>query len=108
MTYLHKHRAGSTSLGYTWDEDGQAVEVADEHVVLLLAIPDGGFRLAELVDLNTQPDPDVNPSGSAPATPDSPEQALPTDPGPESESAPSASVPAPVRRGRKTPRTTPE
>ena len=106
MAYLYKHRAGSTSLGYTWDEDGQAVDVDDEHVVLLLALPDGGFRLADVVASAAPPAPVLNPPGAEPSTPASPEQTPSTDPGPEPEQTPSA--PAPIRRGRKTSRPTSE
>jgi len=53
--HLRKHRAGSTSHGHVWDEDGQVIEVPDHHGAELLHIPDGGF---EAVDPATLPDPE--------------------------------------------------
>lgn len=44
---IRKAQAGSTSLGYTWPEDGAVVKVSPEDAVVLTGIPDGGFTVAD-------------------------------------------------------------
>jgi hypothetical protein len=42
--FLRKKTAGSTSLGHTWHNDGDVVEVPDEDGYVLLRIADAGFE----------------------------------------------------------------
>lgn len=51
---IRKRLAGSDSYGHVWAEDGAVVDVDYDQAMTLLAIPDGGFTVAE-----DQPDPDV-------------------------------------------------
>lgn len=44
---LRKAKAGADSFGHTWPEDGAVVEVDYEQALTLMAIPDGGFTVAE-------------------------------------------------------------
>lgn len=60
MVLLRKRHAGTTSLGYQWNKNGEVVEVRDDHAAELLAIPDGGFSVADDVDEPTPPDPLVD------------------------------------------------
>jgi hypothetical protein len=51
--HIRKARAGSASTGYVWPEDGAIVPVDDYHAAELLTIPDGGFSIAEGIDVST-------------------------------------------------------
>ena len=73
--WLKKETGGTTVLGFTWENDGDVVEVPDEVAAELLAIRGGGFRQAE----------------------DGPERALITEPAPKAEvTEPAPAAKAPV------------
>jgi hypothetical protein len=63
---LRKARAGSDSYGHVWPEDGVVVDVDYEQALVLLAIPDGGFTVAEDQPEVTEPDPGPELSEVAP------------------------------------------
>jgi hypothetical protein len=44
---LRKAKAGADSFGHTWPEDGSVVGVDYDQALILMAIPDGGFSVAE-------------------------------------------------------------
>lgn len=50
MLHVSKARAGSCSLGFTWDTDGAVIEVPDEVAAELVAIPDGGYAVVSAPD----------------------------------------------------------
>lgn len=55
---IRKARSGADSFGHVWPEDGAVVDVDYEQAVVLLAIPDGGFSVAETpAEALTEPDP---------------------------------------------------
>jgi hypothetical protein len=97
MIRLRKDRAGTCSLGtpnYTWEQDGDVVDVEDHHAVELLRIPDGGFHV-------------VNPPAE-PADEDQAESEASLDEAPaapaqvtEVAEAPLAEAPAPVPAAAK-------
>ena len=43
--HVRKERAGNTSLGHSWPQDGAVVEIPDEHAHELVQIRDGGFSI---------------------------------------------------------------
>jgi hypothetical protein len=47
LVYLSAPRACSDSFGHRWSEAGSVVEVTGAQAAVLLAIPDGGFTVAE-------------------------------------------------------------
>lgn len=51
--YLRKDRAGNAP-GYEWPHDGAVIEVDDELAQQLLAMPDGGFHVAEAPTVETK------------------------------------------------------
>lgn len=57
--YLKKAQAGSAP-GYTWERDGQIIEVEDELAAQLLAIPYGGF--SEAAPPTVEEDPEETPA----------------------------------------------
>lgn len=80
MLHVSKARAGSSSLGFTWDADGAVVEVPDEVAAELVAIPDGGFTIVSAPDGEsevapadpqavTEPAPDDDQITESPAKP---------------------------------------
>lgn len=50
--FLRKAHAGSAP-GYTWEHDGQVIDVDDDLAYELLRIPRGGFSVAE------EPEPEI-------------------------------------------------
>lgn len=125
MPYIRKDAAGADSLGHVWANDGDIVEMPHEDAEQLLAIPDGGFTLADgpaepqPVDDDGAPILPPNGSDSAPEqTPHpemSPEDAEPTvepeaSAAEEPEAAAAVEPEAPAkpatRRGRKPAATT--
>lgn len=44
---VRKLRAGNDSYGNCWEEDGSVVEVPYDQAMDLVAIPDGGFSVAD-------------------------------------------------------------
>lgn len=86
---LRKRLAGSDSYGHQWGEDGAVVQVSYDEAMALLAIPDGGFTVAD------------QPEDQQPA-----EQAEPSaEPGPEpvmDEVAPEPESPATDASAKKT------
>lgn len=67
MLHVSKARAGSSSLGFTWDADGAVVEVPDEVAAELVAIPDGGFAIVSAPGVETEVEPDNPQSVTEPA-----------------------------------------
>ncbi len=45
--FLRKDKAGATSLGHVWHNDGDVIEVPDEHAHILMRIRDAGFSVVE-------------------------------------------------------------
>jgi hypothetical protein len=45
--HLRKEKAGASSHGYEWPQDGAVVEVEDHHGLELLRIADAGFSVAD-------------------------------------------------------------
>jgi hypothetical protein len=83
MVPLRKARAGGTSLGYDWPEDGAVVEVPDDVAVALLGIKDGGFSVAPEQPAPTpDPDPPVDPDPPAPVIEPDPQDGEITEPDP--------------------------
>jgi hypothetical protein len=76
MIPVRKAQAGGSSSGYQWPHDGAVVLVDPDLVAELLAIPDGGFTVAE-------------------------EERVVEEPAPEPD-APVDEAPKPVRRPRRT------
>lgn len=54
--WLRKEKAGNAP-GYTWENDGDVLEVPDELGLDLVAIPDGGFSEAAPPDDVPEPAP---------------------------------------------------
>lgn len=69
MLHVSKARAGSSSLGFTWDADGAVVEVPDEVAAELVAIPDGGFTIVDAPAVA----PEVAPEGPQAVTEPAPD-----------------------------------
>ena len=102
--HLKKARAGSDSRGNVWPEDGAVIEVDYDHALVLLAIPDGGFSVAD----KPEPAPESESDGSCePKAPeadpesesgDSSEEVSEVAPEPEPDATPDK--PAPRRGGR--------
>jgi hypothetical protein len=61
---LRKASAGADSFGHEWPEDGAVVEVDYDHAMALLAIPDGGFSVADQKDEPEIAEPDPGPEMS--------------------------------------------
>lgn len=76
MAFIRKAGAGSASLGYTWPKPGAVVEVNDEHVPLLLAIPHNDFTVVDAA-AQTEPEPDKALEEPAPEAPVSEAPAAP-------------------------------
>jgi hypothetical protein len=45
MLPVRKDRAGTSSGGYEWKNDGEIVEVDEQHAAELMRIPNGGFSI---------------------------------------------------------------
>lgn len=58
MVLVRKRRAGSSSHGHQWPDDGAVVDVPEVDARELVAIPDGGF---DVVEPDPTPDEDVAP-----------------------------------------------
>lgn len=96
--HLRKDRAGSDSWGHVWTEDGSVVEVDYDQAVVLLAIPDGGFSVADTPGPEPKPD-DGDEADTDPAQGDAPGEVSEVAPEPEPDASPD-SKPAPRRGGR--------
>lgn len=75
--HVRKARAGADSWGHTWPTDGAVIELDYDQALILLAIPDGGFSVADDTDATN---PDESPDALSEVTPD-PDTAL-TEPAP--------------------------
>ena len=93
MVPLRKARAGGTSLGFEWPEDGSVVEVPDAIAVQLLAIKDGGFSVAE-APAGPDPEPDPNPDDES--DDDKPTPVTEPDPTPDEITEPDPGLDEPV------------
>ena len=47
MVLVRKRRAGSSSHGHRWPDDGAVVDIPEPDAQELVAIPDGGFDVVE-------------------------------------------------------------
>lgn len=92
---LRKASAGGDSFGHQWPEDGAVVQVEYDQAMTLLAIPDGGFTVA---DQPEDPEPETSTDVSEPG-----ESADMSEVAPDQE--PDAS-PAPAKKtaARRTPK----
>lgn len=69
--YIRKNQAGSAP-GYTWENDGDVVEVDDEFALSLIAIPNGGFseapppEAAPVVETASEESPEEPPAEAEP------------------------------------------
>lgn len=93
---LRKRLAGSDSYGNVWPKDGSVVEVPYGQAMDLLAIPDGGFSVADTAATDAGPAPD----GPAAVTEPDPEPAM-DEVAPEPEQ-PVAEAPAKKATARRT------
>lgn len=92
---LRKRLAGSDSHGHVWPEDGAVVEVDYDHAMDLLAIPDGGFSVADQPeDITPEPDSEVS-------EPDDDADMSEVAPEPEPDASP---APAKKTAARRTPK----
>ncbi|BFP50024.1 hypothetical protein KCMC57_63920 (plasmid) [Kitasatospora sp. CMC57] len=122
MPHVRKLAAGSDSHGHVWEYDGAVVEMPHEQAEELLAIPDGGFTLADgpeeaqpvgddgapilpPVEQTPHPaaDPEAQDSGDADGAQEQPSAESTAAPASDSDPAP-AEKPAPkaTARSRKT------
>lgn len=63
---VRKARAGSDSWGHVWPKDGAVAEVDYDEAMVLLAIPDGGFSIADQPGDKPTPEPEPEPEVSEP------------------------------------------
>jgi len=57
--WLRKERGGSGAAGYSWEHDGDVVEVPDHLALELLEVPGNDFTLVEPEDLEPDGSPDA-------------------------------------------------
>lgn len=91
---LIKARGGCTVAGYTWEEDGDAVEVPDDLAMELLGIRGADYSVPDDADLPAE-------LGDAPRTKRKPGRKAVTEPAPEPAAAVTEPAPAadPVAEG---------
>lgn len=94
---LRKRLAGSDSYGHVWPEDGAVIEVDYDHAMDLLAIPDGGFSVAD------QPEDTVSEPESEVSEPDGADDLseVAPDPDPEPDASPAPAKKTAARRPAK-------
>lgn len=63
---VRKRLAGSDSFGHEWPKDGSVTEVEYDEALILLAIPDGGFSIADQPGDRPKPAPEPGPEVTEP------------------------------------------
>lgn len=64
---VRKALAGSDSFGHSWPKDGAVIDVDYNEAMALLAIPDGGFSVADQPGDKPEPEPSAEVSEPDPA-----------------------------------------